>query len=129
MKLNGTGIEGIGFAIPINSTKSITEQLITNGKVKRPYIGISARDVDEKTAKANNIVEGIYIISVEAFSSAEKAGVKPGDVIIEADGTPLKTMEELNKIKNSHNIGDTIKLKINRDSKEIELTLILQEQN
>lgn len=129
MKLNGTGIEGIGFAIPINSTKSITEELITNGKVKRPYIGISGRDVDAQTAKINNIVEGIYIVSVESFSSAEKAGVKAGDVIIEADGTTVKTMEELNKIKNTHSIGDTMQIKINRSGKEVTLTLTLQEQN
>lgn len=128
MKLNGTGIEGIGFAIPINSTTSITEQLISNGKVKRPYIGISGRDVDEKLAKANNIVEGIYIVSIDDFSAAEKAGLKPGDVIIEVDGTSVKTMDEVNKIKNVHNIGDELKIKVNRNNKEMEFTLILQEQ-
>lgn len=128
MKLNGTGIEGIGFAIPINSTKSVTEELITNGKVKRPYIGISGRDVSAQTAKINNIVEGIYVVSVEEFSSAEKAGVRAGDIIVEADGTSITTMDELNKIKNSHSIGDTMKIKVNRSGNEMELTLTLQEQ-
>lgn len=129
MKLNGTGIEGIGFAIPINSTKSITEELISNGKVKRPYIGISGRDVNSQTAAANGIVEGIYVVSVEAYSSAEKSGIKAGDVIIEIDGTSVKSMEELNKLKNSHSIGDTIKIKVNRSNKEVELTLTLQADN
>ena len=52
LKLSGTGIEGMGFAIPINSTTDITSQLIQYSKVKRPYIGISGIDLDEKTAKA-----------------------------------------------------------------------------
>ena len=54
--------------------------------------------------------------------------LKVGDVIIEADGKSIKSMDELNEIKNSHQIGDTIKLKINRDGSEKELTLTLGEQ-
>lgn len=128
LKLSGTGIEGIGFAIPINSTTDITSQLIQYSKVKRPFIGISGIDLDESTAKKYNLVVGVYVKSVEDFSSAEKGGLKAGDVIIEADGKTIKSMDELNKIKNSHQIGDTMKLKINRDGSEKELTLTLGEQ-
>ena len=59
LKLSGTGIEGMGFAIPINSTTDITSQLIQYSKVKRPYIGISGMDLNEQTAKANNLVVGV----------------------------------------------------------------------
>lgn len=128
LKLSGTGIEGIGFAIPINSTTDITSQLIQYSKVKRPFIGISGIDLDESTAKKYNLVVGVYVKSVEDFSSAEKGGLKAGDVIIEADGKTIKSMDELNEIKNSHQIGDTMKLKINRDGSEKELTLTLGEQ-
>lgn len=128
LKLSGTGIEGIGFAIPINSTTDITSQLIEYSKVKRPYIGITGMDLDEELAKANNLVVGVYVKSVEDFSSAEKAGIKPGDVIIEADGTKVTTMDDLNKIKNSHKIGDEMKIKVNRDGQERELTVTLGEQ-
>ena len=128
LKLSGTGIEGMGFAIPINSTTDITSQLIQYNKVKRPYIGITGMDLDEKTAKANNLVVGIYVKSVEDFSAGQKAGIKPGDVIIEADGKKVSTMDELNEIKNSHQINDEIKIKINRDGKEEEITLKLGEQ-
>ena len=128
LKLSGSGIEGIGFAIPINSTTDITSQLIQYSKVKRPFIGISGIDLDETTAKKYNLVVGVYVKSVEDFSSAEKGGLKAGDVIIEADGKSIKSMDELNEIKNSHQIGDTIKLKINRDGSEKELTLTLGEQ-
>lgn len=128
LKLSGTGIEGIGFAIPINSTTDITSQLIQYSKVKRPYIGISGIDLDEATAKRYNLVIGVYIKSVEDFSSAEKGGLKAGDVIIEAEGKTIKTMDELNEIKNAHQIGDEIRLKINREGSEKEITLTLGEQ-
>ena len=128
LKLSGTGVEGVGFAIPINSTKSIYEQLIQYSKVKRPYIGVGGIDLDEKTAKANNLVVGIYIKTVEDFSAGEKAGLRIGDVIIEADGTKVTKMQELNEIKNKKQIGDTISLKIYRDGKEKTITVTLQEQ-
>ena len=128
LKLSGTGVEGVGFAIPINSTKNIYEQLIQYSKVKRPYIGITGYDLDEETAKQNNLVIGIYVKSVDDFSAAEKAGIKIGDVIIEAEGKKITKMDELNEIKTEKQIGDTIKLKVSRDGKEKSVTVTLQEQ-
>ena len=129
LKVSSTGVEGIGFAIPINSTTDIIDQLITYNTVKRPYIGISGRDLNAETADRYNLVEGVYVVSVEEYSAAEKAGLKVGDVIIGADGQSITTMEQLNEIKNSHSIGDTMTLKINRDGQERDLTLTLGEQN
>lgn len=128
LKLSGTGIEGMGFAIPINSTTDISSQLIQYSKVKRPYIGISGMDLTENTAKANNLVVGIYVKSIDDFSAGEKAGIKIGDVIIEADGKKVTKMDELNEIKNSHQIGEEMKIKVNRDGEEKELTIKLGEQ-
>ena len=128
LKLTGEDVEGMGFAIPINSTTDITSQLIEYSKVRRPYIGITGMELDSQTAQKNNLVEGIYVKDVEDFSAAEKAGIKIGDVIIEADGKKVKTMDELNEVKNSHNIGDEMKIKINRDGQEKDLTLTLGEQ-
>ena len=129
LKVSSTGVEGIGFAIPVNSTTDVINQLKTYKKVKRPYIGISGRDLNEATAKRYNMVEGIYVVTVDEFSAAEKAGLKVGDVIIEADGKRIKTMNELNEIKNTHSIGDTMKLKVHRDGAEKEITLTLGEQS
>ena len=128
LKVSATGVEGMGFAIPINSAKPIFEQLIQYNKVKRPYIGISGRDLDKITASRNNLVEGIYVVSVEEYSAAEKAGIKAGDVIIKADGKEIKTMNELNEIKNTHNIGETMTVTVNRNGQEKEITITLQEQ-
>lgn len=128
LKVASTGVEGIGFAIPINSTTDIINELKTYSKVRRPYIGISGRDLNEATAKKYNLVQGIYVVSVFEYSAAEKAGLQIGDIIIEADGKKITTMNELNEIKNTHSIGDTMKLKIVRDGKEKEISLTLGEQ-
>jgi len=128
LKLSGTGVEGIGFAIPINSTLDVYNELKTNGKISRPYIGIGGIDITETIAKQNDLVIGVYIKTIDNFSAAEKAGLKIGDVIIEADKTKITTMDELNEIKNKHKVGDKMTLKINRDGKEKEISLILQEQ-
>ena len=128
LKLSGSGVEGIGFAIPINSTLDIVDQLIDHNKVLRPYIGISGIDLDDATVKKYDLATlGVYVKNVQSFSPAEKSGLQAGDIIIQADGKDIKTMDELNKIKNSHNIGDTMTLKINRNGTEKEVTVTLEE--
>lgn len=128
LKVSATGVEGMGFAIPVNSAKPIYEDLIQYNKVRRPYIGISGRNLDEKTAAANKLVVGAYVVSVEEYSPAEKAGMKVGDVIIKADDKEVKTMDELNEIKNTHSIGDTMTITVNRNGKEKDLVVVLSEQ-
>lgn len=127
LKLSGSGVEGIGFAIPINSTLDVISQLKDHNKVLRPYIGISGIDLDDSTAKRYNLALGVYVKTVQSFSPAEKAGLQSGDVIIKADGKDIKTMDELNEIKNSHQIGDTMTLKVNRSGQEKEVTVTLEE--
>lgn len=128
IKLSGSGVEGIGFAIPINSTVDIYKQLISDGKVKRPYIGITGRDIDSKTAEQYKLVEGIYVLSVEQYSAAEKAGLKQYDIITEVDGKKITTMDELNEFKNTHKIGDNLQLKIYRDKEYSDIQITLGEQ-
>lgn len=130
LKLSGTSVEGIGFAIPINATKDIYNQLIQYSKVKRPYVGISGSDLTKEIAEQYRLAldVGVYVRSVDDFSAAEKAGIKPGDIIIEAEGKKITKMDELNEIKNKKQIGDTLKLKISRDGKEKDVTVTLQEQ-
>ncbi len=129
LKLSGNGVEGIGFAIPISSTLEITQQLIQYNKVIRPQIGISGRDVTESLSKKYNYPIGIYIVKIDEFSSAEIAGLKIGDVITAADGTPVPTMDKLNEIKNTHNVGDEMTLTIFRNGETRDVTLKLKEAN
>ncbi|WP_228202027.1 S1C family serine protease [Clostridium prolinivorans] len=118
-KLGGNGVEGLGFAIPINSItpkiESLTKQLIK--------IGISAIDVDENISKNYDLPIGVYIQDVESFSSAEKAGLKAGDVIVKFDGKKVTSINDINEIKNNHKEGDVVKIEIvrNKENKTLEL--------
>ena len=83
--------------------------------------------MDSYNAKRYNLPEGIYVESVEKDSPAEKAGIKEKDIITKIEGTEVKSVEELNKIKYKYNIGDTVTLTIYRDSKEQEIKVTLAE--
>lgn len=130
IKASGTGVEGLGFAIPINSTKSIYSDLIKYNKVIRPYIGIAGIDITDEVIKNNptyKLEKGVYIRSIQDFSPAQKAGLKAGDIITKADGTEVDSVATLNEIKNKHNVGDTMELTINRDGNEQTITVTLAE--
>ena len=121
MKMSGENTEGIGFAIPINEVKTRL------GSLSKPILnlGISIRTVDESLASQLKMEQGLYVVEVNEFSPAEKAGVKAGDLIVKVDGQRVKTFDELKEIKNSKNEGDSLKLEVIRDgkSKTMDVTL------
>ena len=127
LKLSGTGVEGMGFAIPINSTTDVINQLIEFQTVKRPYIGISSIAVDETTSKRYNIPLGIYVYTIENDSPASKCGLQKGDIITKINGVEVKSVNELNKEKNKYDIGSTITLTIHRNGETLELPITLEE--
>ncbi len=127
LKLSGTGVEGMGFAIPISSTVDVIEQLIEFKTVKRPYIGISGVPVDEDTAKRYNLPNGVYVYTVEKNSPAEAAGIQKGDVITKIGDTEVKSVNELNKARNTYKIGDTVSLTAYRDGNTTEFPVTLGE--
>ena len=122
-----TTIEGIGFAIPINSSMDVINQLIEYGSVKRPYIGITGSSLTEALAERYNYPVGVYVESVEDDGPAKDAGLEVGDVITEVEGQAVKSVEEINRIKNTYSIGDTITLKVYRDNDYIDVKLTLGE--
>lgn len=127
LKLSGSGIEGMGFAIPINETIEIYKQLIEHGKVLRPYIGIGGIDLDEASAKYYKLPVGIYVKEIYSNSPAVLADLKQGDVITSIDGNKVNSMDELNDIKNNKNIGDEITLDIYRDGETKQVKIKLAE--
>lgn len=127
LKLAGDGIEGVSFAIPVNETVPIYKELIEKGKISRPFVGISGIDLDEATAIRNGLTKGIYVDSVVSGSGAEDAGILAGDVIVSFDGKDVSTMDELNAIKNTKNIGDKIEIKLYRKSELKTFTITLKE--
>lgn len=126
-KISATGVEGMGFAIPINEVLPIVEELITNKKIARPYIGIGGAELTEAYAKRFNLVVGVYVQTVDIKSPAEKAGIKQGDVITEVEGTKVTTVSEINVIKNKKKIGEAVTLKIYRDGKYTDIKVVLGE--
>ena len=127
LKLSGTGIEGVSFAIPINDTIDIYKGLIENGKISRPFVGIYGIDLDEATAIRNGLTKGIYVDSVVEGSCAEEAGIRAGDVIVAFDGKSVSTMDELNDIKNTKSVGDSVEVTFYRGNEEMTVTLVLGE--
>lgn len=120
--------EGMGFAIPINDAVPIIHELINNGYVTgRPLIGIAGFDIDERTAYYYNMKEGVYVAQIKEDSPAELAGMKVGDIIISANGEEIKTMTDLNKIKNNFKPNDTVSVVVFRNGEEIPMTVILGE--
>lgn len=129
-KITTTAVEGLGFAIPSNDALTIIEELKVNGKIIRPYIGIKGISLDEQTAKRNKLVEGVYVAKAYTNAPAGQAGIQKGDIIVEFDGEKVKTIDELNILKNQKKIGDTVSLKIYRSGKyeDVVLTLTSDEQ-
>lgn len=125
VKLASTQIEGMGFAIPINDALPIINELMQNGYVKRPWMGVGITDVTEYISKQYDLPIGVYIGRVYYNSPAEEAGLRPSDVIIEIDGVEVETTADLSRIIESHKVGDTITLKVYRNNKYIEVDVTL----
>ena len=120
-KISGEAVEGIGFSIPINDIKDKIESL------SKPILnlGISVRTIDEALSKQLNMEQGLYVVEVTEFSSAEKAGLKAGDIIVKADGNRITTFDEFKAVKNGKEEGDEISLEVirNGESKTINVKL------
>ena len=114
---NGTTVEGLGFAIPMNDVFSMVKDIMTNGYVSnRAYLGVTPQTMNESWAAQYHydVTAGVFITYVEPDSAADKAGLKMGDVITKVDGTEIKTVEDLNLAKKKYSAGDTATLEIYR---------------
>lgn len=124
-----TGLnQGYGFAIPIDMVKSVALDLMDDGKIQRGYIGVEITSVDETTAKTVglNKVSGVMVGRVVRGGAAESAGIEESDVILEIDGMPVKTSNELQNQIVLRRSGDRVSLKIWRGGKEITKSVVLR---
>jgi serine protease Do len=129
IKISVTGVEGLGFAIPINDAKPIVDQLTLFGYVKgRPLIGISGREITQALAEQYNLPVGIYILDVTAGSGADKAGMKKGDILVSLDGKAIQSMLDLDEVKKGHKAGDTVNATVMRDGKKVSIKLTFSEE-
>ena len=127
-KYADTGVEGLGFAIPIKDVTDIVNQLIKNGYVSgKANFGITVTTVDSTVAQYYNMVEGAYVYSVEKGSCSDKAGLKVGDIITAINGTEVKTSSELTNAKKDFKAGDTVTLKVYRQGEYVDIKVTLDE--
>ena len=121
---------GIGFAIPVYMVKGVMDQLIKYGQVRRGFLGVSLDNIRPDIAKEYGLSDanGAFVAGVAAESSAERAGVKVGDVINSVNGAPVKNAGELRNAIGMLRVGDTIELGLLRDGKALSVTTVIAER-
>ncbi|MDO4815234.1 MAG: trypsin-like peptidase domain-containing protein [Bacillota bacterium] len=125
-----SGVEGIGFAIPTDTIKSILSSLMADGAVYgRITIGITVGAIPEEVSEYYGIPRGLYISNVDSSSDAAKQGVKAGDIITAANGQEVFATADLAGIKDSMDVGDTITFSIWRDGETLEIDVKLMDAN
>ena len=128
-KYSSTGVEGLGFAIPINDAVRIAQDLIAKGYVTgKAYLGVSVNTrYNAMYAQYYNMPLGAYIDGVESGSCAEKAGLQAGDIIIRVGGTAIESYSDLRQALKAYSAGDTAELEIYRADKNLTVTVIFDE--
>ena len=120
-------IDNIGFAIPINSVRSIVESIIKNGYIVKPYIGVSVEDVSSEMT-SYGLPAGAVVRSVTDGAPAAQAGLQANDIITAVDGTEITGSNDLVQIVTAKKAGDTLKLSVYRQGQTLELTVTVAEQ-
>lgn len=130
-KESSTGVEGLGFAIPINGAIDIINELIENGSVtSRPALNVSLYDYSGQSYYSQgNMEAGCYIVQVVEGGAADQAGLQVNDRIVKFDGQDITSSSEVKAILNEHKIGDTVTMVIERDGQQQEVNITLQSQS
>lgn len=132
VKIQANGVEGMGFAIPINEVKPIVQELMDNGYVSRPYMGITGMTLTNQVVQYYRlnpqVAQGVLVYSTVAGSPAQQAGIQPGDVLYKVDSTVLESMEQLTDYLADHKAGDKLTFLVDRGGKSIEATVTLGDQ-
>ena len=123
------GNQGIGFAIPINMARRIMDQILTNGKVVRGYLGVYIQDATPDLAKQFGLTQGggVLVGDVSSGTPAANAGLKKGDIILKLNGTPVQSSSDLRAQISQMAPGTVVKLDVWRDGKSQEFNVTLGE--
>lgn len=124
------GYQGIGFAIPSNSANLIMEDLVKDGKVRRGLLGVNIQDLNESLSKSFGVTDtnGALVSQVVEGSPAEKAGIKPGDIIVKFNGKNVSGAADLKNIVGREKPGASAKLTVFRDKKTMDFTVQIAER-
>lgn len=129
-KESSTGIEGLGFAIPITPAQDIITELMQNGSViSRPALNVSLYDyTSNNQGQYSKYEDGCYIVQIVKNGAADKAGLKQNDRILSFDGEQIQSTSDVKNVLKKHKIGDTVKMVVERDSKKVTVEITLQAQ-
>lgn len=120
---------GIGFAIPANMVSAVTAQLIEKGEINRGFVGAIVQPLNRELAKAFGVIsdegvpQGVVIVDVQGGSSAEQAGLEPGDVIVQMGGNPIESVADFSAQAAVMFIGDEVDVRYVRQSEKRQTTL------
>jgi serine protease Do len=131
LKIAENGVEGLGFAIPSNDVQTLINQLIENGKVVRPYLGVGLASFDEVPPKyiqnlPNDVTSGAIVANIDPDSAAAKAGLQVEDILVKIGGKKITNSSDLRKhLYSNFSIGDKVKIEFYRggELKTAEVTL------
>ena len=123
--------QGIGFAVPVNTAKEILNELIEKGRVRRPWIGITSMRVTRNLARYYRlpVKEGVIVVQIEPFSPADNADIRKGDIIEEIDENKVEEPSQISAHIHKKHVGDTVTMTINRNGKQIQVSLQLEENS
>ena len=131
-KSSSVQIEGIGYAIPVNTIKEIVTTMINDPSSVQAQtlgsqimLGITVSEVTEEISQQYNMPVGVYISGVETMSAAQRAGLQVGDIITGFAGKPVTTLDELNAIKSEQTPGDSVPVVIDRNGTEMTLSIVI----
>ncbi|MGI8643316.1 MAG: S1C family serine protease [Thermomicrobiales bacterium] len=126
----GIPAQGLFFAIPSNTVKRITEQLITQGQVVYPFLGVSARNITPELAAVNDLPVdyGVYVEEVIAETAAERSGLQPGDIVLEIGGHRLDATTSLSEALSNFRPNDTVPVTLLRGNEELAIDVTLGER-
>ena len=128
-KVAVSGVEGIGFAIPVNSAKPILDELANHGRIARPYIGASLidKDISARYGFDLDLHGGIFVMKIVTNGPVYNAGMRPGDIILTFDGAKVETVPELRAKLAEKKVGDVVTIVVLRAGIERSLQVTLQE--
>ena len=124
------GYQGVGFAIPVNLAKWVADQLVQRGTVQRAYLGVAIQPVTHELAEKFQVParKGVLVGEVRDNTPAAKAGMKPGDVVVEFNGQPVNQPSELQGLVEQTPVGSTVPVRVLRDGKTLTLNVTCLEQ-
>jgi serine protease Do len=123
---------GLGFAIPVNRVKAIIAELKRAGHIEREYYtGLEIQNVDGRVARYFGLekAEGVIVSNVDRRSPGERAGFKPGDIIIEVNGERVLDQPSIMSIIEDAKVGDVLRMKVLRDRRTIDMSLKLEKRS